>query len=60
MDDARLNVALATTAAMAGAAVVNHVRSFLCQDGCTLLTHGRRPAVQVRVLDLVKVGKAAQ
>jgi glycerol-3-phosphate dehydrogenase len=26
MDDARINVALATTAAMAGAAVANHVR----------------------------------
>ena len=26
MDDARINVALATTAAMAGAAVVNHVQ----------------------------------
>jgi glycerol-3-phosphate dehydrogenase len=26
MDDARINVALATTAALAGAAVANHVR----------------------------------
>ena len=44
MDDARINVALATTAAMAGAVVANHVRVVDLSKVCTRWVAARAAA----------------